>query len=71
MPLDKFRRRDLRGVAGGLVATVGLILACIAATDGQALAGMRWEAGGHRPSAVDAGGQRLVAAAPVVSELTR
>jgi len=65
------RLRDPRTVVGGVLATVGLLVACIAATQGPALAGMRWEASGHRTSAAAAGDQRLVAAAPVVSELTR
>ncbi len=65
------RIRDLRSVAGAVLATVGLLIACVAATQGPALAGMRWDAAGHRTSAAADGGQRFVAAAPVVSELTR
>ncbi len=65
------RSRDPRTVVGGVLATVGLLFACVATTQGPALAGMRWDGSGHRTSAVVAGGQRLTTAAPVVSELSR
>ncbi len=65
------RLRDPRTVVGGVLVTVGVLFACVAMTQGPALAGMRWDASGHRTSAAAGGGQRLTAAAPVVSELSR
>ncbi len=60
-----------RTVIGGALATVALAVGCLVAIHAPAVAGMRWDASVHRSSAVEAGGQRLIAAAPLVSELNR
>jgi hypothetical protein len=64
-------RLDLRAAFAAVLATVGLVLGCLIAASGPAVAGMRWEASHRQATAVVSGAQRLTAAAPVVSELRR
>lgn len=64
------RRQDLLAVAAGALATVGLVLGCLIAANAPAVAGMRWESL-RQATVIASDRQRLTAAAPVASELSR